>query len=213
MDNGKLWVAPLTGVLFVALLIGSFAIGGEPPAIDESAQEIVDFYVDNDSEVMFGAALQTAAAALFVFFGGYLYRVLRDAPGASGAAALVTFAGTVIFATGVAIDGTISFALAETAEDIDPTAVQALAALWQNDFLPFVLGIQVFLLALGVSVVRHGALPKWLGWIALVLGVIALIPHDVSFAAVVGAGILILIISVLLASRARSGGASAARAA
>ena len=74
-------------------------------------------------------------------------------------------------ATGIAIDSTIAFALAEAADDIEPAAAQALQALWDNDFLPIALGSTVMLLATGLSIVRHGALPKWLGWIAIVLGV------------------------------------------
>ena len=131
---------------------------------------------DNDSSVMFGSALQALAATFLVFFGAYLWRVLREADQRGGAAALATFAGMVVLAIAIAIDGTINFAAADAAEDIEPAAVQALAALWQGDFLPIALGMQVFLLGLGVSVLRWGALPKWVGWIALVLGVIAVTP-------------------------------------
>jgi hypothetical protein len=212
MRNDKGWWAPLTGLAFFVLAIIAFAIGGEPPdPTEESAQEIVDFYVDNDSEQMFSAALAGVAATLFVFFGGSLRRALRDAEGPAGRLSAVAFAGTIIFATGLAIDGTIAFALAETAEDIDPTAAQALSALWSNDFLPFAVGLQIFLLATGISVVRTGALPKWLGWIAILLGVVAVTP--IGFAAFIGAGILVAILSVLMAMRARAATDPAAPAA
>ncbi len=67
-------------------------------------------------------------------------------------------------------------ALADTADEIRPSAVEALSALWSNDFLPFAMGLQVFLLATGLSIVRHGVLPKWIGWIAIVLAVVAVTP-------------------------------------
>ena len=138
-DNG--WLAPLTGVAFVVLIIIAFAVGGEPPDIDEPAREIVDFYVDDKDKIVVGVLLQGIAATLFVFFGGYLRRVLRDAEGPRGILSAVAFAGTIIFALGMAIDGTINIALAETAEDIEPSAVQALAALFQNDYIPFAVGL------------------------------------------------------------------------
>ena len=199
-DNN--WLAPLTGTLFVVLAIISFMVGGEPPDIDKPAQEIVDHYVDDKDRIMFGVLLGGIATTLFVFFGGYVRRVLQDAQTERSMLPTVAFAGVIIFAVGLAIDGTISITLAETADDIDPTAVQALAALWQNDFIPFAIGLQVFFLALGLSVVRTGAIPKWIGWIAILLAVVAVTP--VGFAAFIGGGLLIIALSVVLTMRARS---------
>lgn len=194
-------MAPLTGILFIVFLIVGFALAGEPPdPTKDSAQEIVAFYVENDSRVIAGAIAQAIAGAMFIFFGGYLFRTLR-ASGAE-ATAIVAFAGTVVFALGIAIDGTINFALAETAEDLEPGAVQALSALWNNDFLPFAMGMLVFLMGFGVSIVRHGALPKWMGWVAIVVSLTAISPAF-FVAGIVGA-ILILVTSVMLAMRSRS---------
>jgi hypothetical protein len=203
MGTNRDWIAPLTGLAFVVLVIIAFAIGGEPPdPTDNSVEEVVDFWVDNDSAQMFSAALAAVAGTLFVFFGGYLRKVLRTAEGPGGILSAVAFAGVIIFALGIAIDSTIAFALADSAEDIEPDAVQALSALYNNDFVPFALGIQVFLLATGISVVRHGALPKWIGWVAIVLAVIAVTP--IGFAAFIATGILVAIMSVMLTMRARA---------
>ncbi|MDP9228638.1 MAG: DUF4386 family protein [Actinomycetota bacterium] len=197
------WLGPLTGILFVVVAVISFALQGEPPDVTEdSAAEIVDFYADNKDEVMFGAALQTVAATLLVFFGGVLRRVLRAAEGEGGTLSLVVFGGTVILAAGSALDATINFGLAETADDIDPSAAQALMALWNNDFLLFALGTQVLFIALGVSIVRHGAFPAWIGWISILLGVIAVTP--IGFAGFIGGSILVLIMSGMLLMRSRA---------
>lgn len=211
MDNDRSRFAPLTGLVFFVLAIVAFAIGGEPPdPSDDSAQEIVDFYVDEDSSQMFSAAIEAIAGTFFVFFAGSLRRVLRDAEGPGGTLSAVSFAGAIILGLALAIDGTITFALAETADDIDPAAVQALSALWHNDFLPFAMGIQIFLLATGISVVRHGALPKWMGWLLILIAVIAVTP--IGFAAFIATGILVAVISVLLTMRARPAGAPPASA-
>lgn len=203
MGRDKSRLAPLTGAAFVVLVIIAFAVGGEPPnATDDQPQEIVDFYVENKDAQILGAALAAIAGTLFVFFGGYLRRVLREAEGPGGFLSAVAFAGVIIFATGVAIDSTIIFTLAESAEDIDPTAVQTLTALYNNDFVPFAMGLQVFLMATGISVVLHGALPKWIGWIAILLALIAVTP--IGFAAFLASGVLVLILSVMLTMRARS---------
>jgi len=205
------WMVPLTGLAFLILVIVGFAIGGEPPdATDDPIGEIVDFYVENDSSVMFGAVLTGVAGTLFVFFGGYLRSVLRRAEGEGGVLSAVAFGGTIIFAVGIAIDSTISFALAEGADEIDPTAVHALAILWQNDFIPLAMGVQVFVLATGISVVRNKVLPGWLGWILILLGVAAMTP--VGFFAFLASGLLIGVMSVMLAMRERGAQPPAASA-
>jgi hypothetical protein len=196
------WWAPLTGIAFIVVAIVGFAIGGEPPDADSPAQEIVDHYVDNEGSVMAGAVLGGIAASLLIFFAGYLRKVLSAAEGPGGVLSAVALVGAVILAVGAALDATLSFALAETADDIEPASVQTLQALWDNDFMPFAIGNQVFLLASGLSVVRHGALPKWLGWVAIVLGVIAVTP--IGFAAFIGGAIWIAIVSVILSLRLRS---------
>ena len=192
----------LTGLAFVVLVIVGFAVGGEPPGVDEPAQELVDFYSEDEDKQFLGAALVGIGGTLFVFFGGYLKSVLRDAEGpAAGPLPTIMFAGVLIFVTGAAFDATLTFALAETADDIDPASVQALAALFENDFIPLAVGLQIFLLALGLSIVRHGALPQWIGWVAILFGVIAVTP--IGFVAFLAAGLLIIVMSVLLTMRAR----------
>ena len=199
-NNG---LVALTGAAFVVLVIVAFVVGGEPPtASEDSAQEVVDFYVDNETEQMVGAVLAGLAGTLFVFFGAYLRRLLRAAEGERGMLSAATFAGAIIFATGLAVDGTITFALTDTAGDIDPAATQALSALWNNDFLPLAMGLQIFLLGLGLSVLSSAALPKWVGWIAIVLGVLTVTP--VGFFALLAAGLLVLVLSVMLTMRARA---------
>jgi hypothetical protein len=200
-------LAPLTGIAFVALLIVGFAIGGEPPdPTDDGVQEVVDFYIDNEGEVFAGAVLQALAAAFLVFFGGSLVRRLIAA--GARASAAITFAGVIALAIGLAIDGTLSMALAEGGDDVDPSAIETLSLLWNNDFLPMALGMFVFLIGFGTAVVRHGVLPKWMGWVAIVAGLTAISPA--FFVAGIVAALLILVTSVMLAREERAGGAAAA---
>jgi hypothetical protein len=195
------WWAPLTGVAFVVVLIVGAIIGGEPPDADSPVREIIDHYTDNKTSIEVASFVGAAAAVLLVFFGAYLRSVLSAAEGPGGMLSALTLVGTAVVAVGLAIDITIGIALAEAAEDIEPAAVQALQALWDNDFVPLALGALVFLISTGLSIVRHGALPKWLGWVALVLAVIGFTP--IGFVAFIGAGLWIAVVSVMLALRTR----------
>ena len=189
----------LTGVAFVAVAILSLVVGGEPPEASEPVREVVDHYVDNKDSIEIGAALATLAGLLLIFFAANLRKVLQEADDSDSILPAVVLAGASVMAVGVAIDAMISFALAETAGDVQPTAVQALQALWDNDFFPIALGTTVFMLATGLSVVLHGGLPKWLGWIAVLFGVVGLTP--VGFIGFLGGALWIAVVSVLLARR------------
>lgn len=203
MDRSKDGPVALTGVAFFVLGIIAFVIGGEPKSADEPVAEIVDFYKDNKDSVQLGSIVGVVAGLLLIFFGAYLRTVLRTAGGEGETLSLVSFVGLVLVALGFAIDGTITFALAEAAEDVDPVAVQSLQALWDNDFLPIMLGVLAFLWATGISVIRSGVLPKWLGGLMLLLGVVGVTP--IGFVAALGAAILVLVLSILLSVRARPG--------
>ncbi len=66
-----------------------------------------------------------------------------------------------------------------------------------NDFFfPVAVGGVVAFIATGVGVVRYGGLPRWLGWIAIVIGVLCGTPA--GFFALLAALVWIGVASVLL---------------
>lgn len=208
MERSNDWLAPLTGVAFVVVGIVGFVIAGEePPSADEPTREIVEFYVDNKDSIQISAFVGAAAGLLLIFFGAHLRKVLHAAAGPGESTSLVAFVGLVLVALGFAIDSTISYAISEAAEDVDPTAVQALQALWDNDFIPIMLGVLAFLWGTGLSVIRSGVLPKWLGWVMIVFGVVGVTP--IGFVSAIAAALLVLVLSIMLTLRARSAPSSA----
>jgi hypothetical protein len=81
-----------------------------------------------------------------------------------------------VFSAGAAVAGSIHLALADLADDINPIALQAINGIDFEMFLFFPVGLGTMVLATGISAVRHGALPKWLAWASVVLGVIFVSP-------------------------------------
>jgi hypothetical protein len=200
--SSREWLVPLTGVAAVLVVIVGFIVGGEPKDADHPAGEIAEWYIDNKDSVQIGAIIGAAGAVLLVFFGAYMRKVLRAAEGDNPLLPILPLIGLTIVAVGGAIDNTILFATAEAADDIPPESVQTLQALWDNDFIPFMVGMLVFLWSVGISVIRTGALPKWLGWVAIALGVVGVTP--IGFVAFGGTALWILVVSILLSMRARS---------
>jgi hypothetical protein len=196
------WLGPATGIVFVVLLAITLILAGEGVDPADGAEEVLSYYSDNEDQVLISGFLGGLAAVFFLFFAGWLRKVLREAEGPGGALSAVSFAGAIIFAVGGAVASTLSIALAESFDDIDPTAFEAVNAIAYNWFIPFAVGFSTFLLATGISAVRHGALPSWLGWSAIVLGVATYTPAG-FFAFVLGL-VWVLVASVLLTMRARA---------
>ncbi|MDP9277638.1 MAG: hypothetical protein M3O76_05465, partial [Actinomycetota bacterium] len=68
--------------------------------------------------------------------------------------------------------------------------------------LPMAAGMGVLVLAAGLSTIRHGGLPKWLGWAGVVIGAASFTPA--GFFAFLLSGIWVVIVSILLTLGRRS---------
>jgi hypothetical protein len=194
------WVLPATGIVFVALVVAVFAISGEgPDATKKTAQEVVKFYEDNDTSQTVSAFLTVPAAALFLFFAGFWRRVLRDAEGPRGVLSGVAFAGAIVVSTSFAIVGTLVLALTDLADDMAPSAIQAINGIVWDWYTPLLAGMATFLLASGIGAASSRALPLWLGWVAVILGIATLSP--VGFFGMLGGLAWVVVVSILLIAR------------
>ena len=203
-------IGPLTGILFVALVVVAFIVGGETPGTDDSVQKVVSFYTDNDNEQMIAAVLLALGCTAYLFFLGTLRQVLRRLPGDEGGLSTVMLLGGLMQVAGLSLFAGLTFTLGDAADEISGTATQAIHALNNDLFFPMAVGTAVFNLALGLAVLRHGGLPRWIGWVALLIGIVSLTP--LGFFGFLADGILIVVISVLLtraAGAAPDGGAPA----
>jgi hypothetical protein len=200
--NAKM-IGPLTGILFVVLVIAAFLIGGETPETDDSQREIVDFYLDNETSQAVGSAVLALGCVALVFFLGSLRQALRAVPGDEGGLSTVTLLGGLVIGIGASIFAGIGFTLGDAAEHLPPAAIVALNALNSDMFFTVAVGTAVFNLALALAVLRHGGLPRPLGWLALLIGIVGLTP--LGFFAFVATGIVIVWASVVLAMRANEG--------
>ena len=192
-------IGPLTGILFVVLTIIAFLVSGETPSTDDSRREIVDFYLDNDDSQSFAAPLLALGSVALIFFLGTLRRALRAAAGDDGGLSTVALLGGLMIAVGASIFAGITFTLGDAADELPPAAILTLNALNSDMFFPLAVGSAVFNLALGLAVLRHGGLPRPLGWVALVVGIVGLTP--LGFFAFLATGIVIVWASAVLAMR------------
>jgi hypothetical protein len=197
-------IGPLTGILFVVLVIVAFVVGGESPDVNDSAQTVVSFYVDNGSQQQIAASLLALGCVAYLFFLGSLRRALRAAAGDEGGLSTVVLLGGLMIVVGASIFAGITFTLGDAADDLPAAALMTLNALNSDFFFPVAVGTAVFNLGLALAVLRHGGLPRPLGWLALVVGIAGLTPA--GFFAFLAMGIVVVWASIVLAQRAAGPG-------
>lgn len=193
-------VGPLTGILFVVLVVIAFIVGGDTPDVNDSAETVRSFYINNDSEQQIAAALLALACVPLIFFLGTLRRTLRAVGGDEGGLSTVALLGGVMIAVGASIFAGITFTLGDAADHLPASATLALNALNTDMFITVAVGTAVFNLGLALAILRHGGLPRPLGWLALVVGIVALTPA--GFFAFLANGIVVVWASVVLTMRA-----------
>jgi hypothetical protein len=188
-------LAPLTGVVFVALIVvGPIALSGNTPGSDETGPKVIAFYKDHQHAQQVASLLGALGAIFLVFFAGALRTHFRNA-GQEGLAA-VSFGGAIMIAVGGSIFSATAFALADVPDKLDSSAAVALNVISNDFFFPFSVGLSIFMLSAAVAILRSRALPVWLGWVALLFGVVAASP--VGFFAFFGVLAWVLVVAVLM---------------
>lgn len=189
-------LALLAGVVFVALVVIAFVVlGGNTPELKESGQKVASFYSDNNGRQQ-GAAFVLAVSALFAaIFVGHLYPTLRWASPESAWPGVALVGGIVAIAGFLAGAG-VHLALAEAADKgFAPDALRTLNALDSDLFIPFAGGMAILMVGSGAALVGSRMLPRWLGWVGIVVGVLGFTPA--GFFAFILSGVWVLVLSVL----------------
>ncbi len=193
-------LAPLTGVLFgVIVVVAIITGGGETPDANARPARVIAYYGTHRSEVETSAILFALAFLVLLLFAGALRSYLRRTPAAEGLGSLA-LAGAVLMAVGALIGTGVEYGLAHQLHHLGPEVAQTLNFLDNELFLPVLAGAFVFGISSGLAILRGAALPKWLGWVAIVLGVVALIPPT-GFFALLGFVIWTIVASILMYRR------------
>jgi hypothetical protein len=91
---------------------------------------------------------------------------------------------------------------------VDPLAIQTLSTYWENDWVPFAVGILTLTSASAISILKFGGAPKWLGWLAALIAVVSVIPPIGEYA-FPAAGLWVLLASITLFVQAGKADAAA----
>jgi len=223
VENARGRLAAATGVFFFALvmLAPEPNLGIETP----SAEAVKQFYLSNQQSFRASFLLTGLAYAFFLSFLATLRTELRKAEGGDGRlSGLAVGAGLLV--AGFHVLGVTLWAAPALDLTADRDSAQVGAwALFGNASQDALVEVATFwrgvlLAAVAVVVLRYGALPRWLGWIAAALAIGSLIgsvaflesPIEplmtvLGFGSYIGFYFWVLLASIVLT--VRLGGASA----
>src|SRR4051812_46170333 len=165
-------LAPLSGVVFVALVTVAISTGN-PPDTDEGGAKAIAYFASHRG-LTWAQILMLGYAGLFavVFYSSVASFLRRH--GADLTATLIVVGGALM-AVALAIGAGATAAIVEHPKRLSPDAAQALNLL-QSDifFVALFMGLTLVTLAMGVAMLRTKALPKALGIVTVIVGVVAI---------------------------------------
>jgi hypothetical protein len=197
-DRWKRLVPPAAGVLFVGLMVVGIAISNTPDA-GSSGAKVIAFYQShhgraNASVLLFGYA-SVMAVVFYTGMAAYLRRRGSDL------LATLTVVGGVLTAVGLGLGAGSTAALADKTSKLSTGAAQALNQISEDIFFITLFGgLMVATLAMGIAILRTGAMPKALGIVTVVVGVVAVSGIGAWFA-FMGSAPLILVLAGYLYQR------------
>jgi magnesium-transporting ATPase (P-type) len=191
-------LAALAGVAFVALYVAAFALGIE---VGKSDREILDYYADrgNRAKEVVAFFLIAAAALAFLLFASSLRSLIARAEQETAMLAALSWAGgtacAVLVLAGNAVSRATAFAAMSDEFELDPNTRRLVEDIGFLLFVSGALAAILLVVAVSVAALRHGVLPRWLGWAGFVVA--ALLPLAIGFV-----GFLVFLVWVLAASAA-----------
>ena len=173
-DRSLRWFA-LSGPVGAVLLAIGIVLAGSTPSDHASGATVLEHYKDKQGQLLASAFILMIAGALILVFAAYLRARLRDNSPIGDTAALAAFGGGVALAIATfdGVKDTIGLLTAVDAKD--PAAASIMNMTGQASW-PLITGAAaVFLFGAGLAILRTRVLPRWLGWVALVVGVISIL--------------------------------------
>jgi hypothetical protein len=181
-----------SGLAFVILVVVTLVVGGSTPGSDDSA-EVAAFYDEHQVRQFVVTFLLAATVPFLVLFAVGLAERLGD----GRRWGQVTVAGAILAGSAILTTAAIHFALLDAADRNAAEPIPALSALDGSTWVAFDAGFGVMMLGAGGLLVNAGA-RRWLGGIALVLGIALFVPFA-DFVALLGTLVWIVVATIALA--------------
>jgi hypothetical protein len=165
---------PLFGLATAVLAVASIVINTQLPHDQASAAKVVSYLAGHKSAITAASFIGALSAVTLVLFAAHLREVLAQDRKRADALPNAAFAGAVILAAGLAFTALVNLSAARAAGHGFSASAQTLNVLSNNGYILNTTGMATLLLASGVAALRGHALPGWLGWSGIAIGLVAL---------------------------------------
>ena len=195
--------APLAGVLAVPFWVAG-VIFVSAKAKGSKGPEILASYQQHSDGILVGALLWSIGVLLFIWFLGSLRSLLLAAEGSDGRLANLAYGGGLVASAIALLIPAVDEVGALNKNDIDASGASVLHHFSDAFFVATEYALPILFFATAIVALRYAALPKWLGWLSVLIGVVLLI-GPIGWAALIFATpIWTLIVSILLWRRAEA---------
>ncbi|MDQ1704197.1 MAG: hypothetical protein QOF18_563 [Frankiaceae bacterium] len=166
-------LAPLSGVVMVGLIVALLNVTANTPSTDTSGAKVLSYYSSHVGRQHAGIVLAAYAALFALVYFISVARYLRSR--GADVLATTTVAGALLFAAGLTLAAGTSAILSDHVTSLSPASAQTLNLVQSNLWWPtMMVGLALATLGMGVSMLRTKAVPKALGIITVVVGVVAI---------------------------------------
>ena len=189
--------ATLSGALAVPFWVASVAListkvkGSKGP-------EILTHYQQHSDGILAAGLLWAIGTLLFIWFLGSLRSRYLAAEGGTGRLTALAYGGGIAAATIAMLIPVADEVGALNKDDIDASGASVLHHFSDGFFVAAEYTLPVFFFASAILVLRYAALPKWLGWFSILIGIVLLIGPSVWAAFIFATPLCVLIVSVWL---------------
>ncbi len=177
MDDTR-WerLAALGGFAFVVLAVVGTFLPGAPPAADDTAKKIGDYFRDHSGGIKAGQVLTGLALIALSWWFGSLWRMMRRAEDDRPRLAVVALFGLAFSGVFALLSGAISSAVALRIDDLGDGGALTFYTLSSVVIATSAFGSVVFIAAVSALNWRTRFLPAWityLGWLSAALFLVA----------------------------------------
>ena len=186
---------PLGGIVFVGLIVATLLVGGSTPGDKASGAKLASYYDAHQTRVVIATFLLAATAPFLIAFAAGLATRWSDG-GGLGPWQLMLVGGSILAAAAFGLTAVLTFGLADVPDKLSGTALQAVNVLNENTWVMFNPALGVMMLGAAGTLLSRTAGRRWLGWVALPLGIVLFVPFA-DFVGLLATGAWIIVTSVL----------------
>jgi hypothetical protein len=166
------WLGGL-GIVF-GIFFGVAAVAtNQGPGINASATAVAAYYNSHHTNSEVGIFLVLIGCVALAFFSGALRNTAFPSAARDRGLMSVSALGTAVWISGLLLTAALQTTLLDASHYGHAAVIQSVNYLAADDFFPVVIGLSIFAIATGAGILRSRALPGWLGWVTIALGVLA----------------------------------------